>query len=167
MLRLQQLNLYLFFCISFSLLTACVSVQLPGSENKKSKGVNILEPSSPFQKIDLAGADEGWKSQNTGNTISYYSDCSNLNLSLERQREDTLTALPQSQVLSSQLIQHDNREALLTEAEGSLEGIPMQMIFVNYTKNACRYTLTYAGRKTKINQERSVFEKFKTGFHAP
>lgn len=148
------------------LLSSCVSVKLT-PDVQKAKGLSYRAPGGTFYEVSLAAADKAWKSSKTGNTISYFSECSSSPLSLEQLRDDVLSSLPKAQVLASDVVQHDDREALLSLIEGRLEGIPMRISLLVYQKNGCRYSLSLTGRKNLFDQELDEFTAFEKGFKAP
>ena len=162
----QQLRFVFTILIFQSLLTACVSVKL-GPEVQKSKGISYSSPSSTFSEVSLAPADRAWKSNQTGNTISYFSECSSVYAPLEQMREDALGSLPKSQLLDSKTVQQDDREALLSLMEGKVEGIGVKMSQLVFQKNGCRYSLNYIGRQDQFAKELPNFDQFIKGFHAP
>lgn len=143
-------------------------MQLPGGEAPKAKQLHVDPPSSSlFQKIDLSGADAAWKSKQTANTISYQTDCSVNVIPIEKQRADVLSTIPNAKLTSSRISEFDERESILSDVEGKVDGIPLQLQILNYSKNGCRYTVTYAGKKKNFESELDIFNKFLNGFRAP
>lgn len=158
--------LIIIFCLI--LFSSCISVQLPGGEAQKSKQLRVEAPTSAeFQKIDLSGADAAWKSKQTANTISYQTDCTVNVIPIEKQRNDVLSTIPNAKLISSQVSEFDERESILSDVEGKIDGIPLRLQILNYSKNGCRYTVTYAGKKKNFASELDVFNKFLNGFRAP
>lgn len=149
-----------------TLLSACVSVKLT-PDVQKAKGLSVEAPGGAFSEVSVAAADRAWKSSKTGNTISYFSECSASGANLEQMRDDVLASLPKAQVLASDIVQHDDREGLLSLIEGRLEGIPMRISLLVYVKNGCRYSLSLTGRKAVFDQDLNEFTRFQKGFKAP
>jgi hypothetical protein len=149
-------------CLSLS---SCVSVKLAPEVEKSTR--TVFTPPAGFVEAKIPPADQAWKSPKTGNTISYFSECGNLASSLEQTRDDVLATLPKSKLISSQTIEHDEREALDSLLEGKVEGIPIKMALFLYQKNGCRYSLSYTGRKSLFDQELEQFRGFQKGFRAP
>lgn len=147
-------------------LSSCVSVKLT-PDVQKAKGLSYRAPGGAFSEVSLPAADKAWKSSKTGNTISYFSECSGGTPSLEQMRDDVMGSLPKAQILASDVIQHDDREGLLSLIEGRLEGIPMRISLLVYVKNGCRYSLSLTGRKTVFDSELPEFTAFEKGFKAP
>lgn len=154
------MTLCLFLC------TACVSVKLT-PDVEKSKHVAYPPPSNNFEEISVPPADRAWKSRKTGNVISYFTECSPTAVSLEALRDGVLQSMPKAQILSSEVVQHDDREALDSVVEGRVEGVPVQMSLLVYQRNGCRYTLSYSARKEGFETELSEFQRFERGFRAP
>ena len=146
--------------------SGCISVNL-NKETPKSKGLSVSAPGTPFQGISLPAADRAWKSDRTGSTISYFSECQSSLTSPERLRDDALLSLPNAKILDSQPLEFDGREALRSSAEGKVEGVPVKLSLLTYQKNSCRYTLSYVARANVYNQELSSFDSFIKGFSAP
>ena len=162
----QQLRTVFLLFFFLQTLGGCVSVKL-SPEIQKSKGVSIVTLSSNFLEISLAPADRAWKSSRTGNTISYFSECSTTYIPLEQLRDDALGSLPKGQLIESKVTQIDEREALASSMWGKIEGINVKMSQLVYQKNGCRYSLSYTGREDQFDLEQSEFQKFIQGFHAP
>ncbi len=159
--------LHLVACIFLGLsLPGCVSFNV-GKEIPKSKGVLVREPGRPFREVVLAGADRAWKSDSSGNTISYFSECSNQPSTLERFRNDSLVSLPGASIRESKSIDFDGREGLHSLVEGKVDGIPVRLSLVNYQKNGCSYALTYVARPALFESEVAEFNRFTEGFKAP
>jgi len=149
-----------------TVLAGCISVNLT-KEIPKSKGLRVSPPSSPFREAALAAADQAWKSDATGSTISYFSECAAAPTTPERLRDDALASLPAAKILESQTLEFDGREALRSQAEGKVEGIALRVSLLTYQKNSCRYTISYAARSSVFSQELGRFDDFLKGFSAP
>ncbi|MFN7729555.1 MAG: hypothetical protein ACK5P7_10405 [Bdellovibrio sp.] len=146
--------------------SGCISVNL-NKDTPKSKGLVVSAPASPFRDISLPAADRAWKSDRTGSTISYFSECQASLASPERLRDDALASLPGAKVIDSQSFDFDGREALRSSAEGKVEGVSVKLSLLTYQKNGCRYTLSFVARANVYNQELLIFEGFIKGFSAP
>jgi hypothetical protein len=133
----------------------------------KSRKVVFTNPAAPFAPTDIAPADQAWKSSKTGNTISYFSECSRDQVPLERMRDDVLLSMPEAKVVSNESRNFDDREALDSTIEGKLEGIPVRIRLLVYQKNGCRYSLSYSCRTSTFDREVSSYQEFEKGFRAP
>ncbi|UXR64252.1 hypothetical protein EZJ49_14385 [Bdellovibrio bacteriovorus] len=154
-------------CILSVLLASCVSVNLPGRKSVPAKGVEFSAPSSPFKAIDSASSDKAWLSGATGNTISFVSDCGGADPSLQQMETESLAALSNLDVKTSDSVMFNGREARQTVATGTVDGIAVQLALVVFKKNNCNYTLSYGGVQKQFAAEQNHFEQFKAQFKAP
>lgn len=152
----------------FLLLGSCVSVSLPGKKVISAKDVAYESPSSPFKEFKMTNVDKAWLSERTGNTISYFSECGNMaDPSLEILESDALAAMNDVDVLKSENILFNGREARQTLASGKLDGVAVKMSLLLLKKNGCNYTLSFGGTAAQFVHEESIFEQFKKNFRAP
>lgn len=159
---------HFIICILFLLLGSCVSVSLPGKKVVSATDVHFDAPPSPFKEIKMANVDKAWLSGKTANTISYFSECGNpADPSLETLETDALSAINDIDVLKSENVQYNGREARQTIVAGKLDGVPVKMSLLLLKKNGCNYTLSYGGTASQFLQEESLFENFKRNFKAP
>lgn len=153
----------------FSLLVllgaGCVSVNIKPSAPTRSSDYKLREPQAPFVKMTNEQADQAWQSSQSGNTIAVLSECSEQkDPSLLTLESETIQALTNYQVISSESFQFQDRGARRSLVEGTVDGIPVRMDVVVVKKNACSYTLTYMGRANGFEKDRSAFEQFLMGF---
>ena len=155
------------FIIFLFLLSSCVSVQLPQSSGKKADSIEYKAPSTPFKKIDDKTADASWNSQKTGNSISFLTDCNNNDTAIEQMKSDTINTLSKLKIIKDETTTFNNREALVTTAQGELDGIPVQMKVLVFKKNSCSFLLTYVAVKKSFDIELNIFNNFLEGFKVP
>lgn len=154
--------------LSCLLYGGCVSVQLPGGKVTPAKDVQLSEPSSPFDKIKASNADRAWLSSKTGNTISYLSECGGPgDMSLQAIETESLSAMNKLQIIASETLIYNGREARQSISKGEIDGVPVQMALLIFKKNGCTYTMTYGGLQKQFPAELADFEKFKVDFKAP
>lgn len=163
---IRPLATFFLGLLMLPLLASCVSVKL-SSGVEKAKGVVVPAPGGAFEDVRLLPADRAWKSARTGNTISYFTECSSTLVPLERMRDDYLSNLPESKLVRSENLRHDGREALSSVLEGVVEGIPVKVSLFLYQKSGCRYSLVYTARSSLFDQETAEFSRFREGFSAP
>jgi len=148
--------------------SACVSVNLKTNAPTKSEAYGFTNPPRPFFKMKSDQADHAWQNEKTGNTIAVLSECSeSRDPSLTSLEGETIQALTNYQVAKTQELTYQARAARRTLAEGSLDGIPVMMDILTFKKNSCAYTLTYMGRASGFEKERSAFDNFLKGFVVP
>ncbi|XGC80438.1 hypothetical protein ACES2L_13990 [Bdellovibrio bacteriovorus] len=161
-------NHYLVIFILGLLLSGCVTVQLPGGKVTSAKDVEYKQPAGAFKEIKNADADKSWISANTGNTISYFTECGGkAEPTLNDLENDAFAALSDSKVLSSEEVNYNERAARQSRASGKLDGVPVELSLIVFQKNGCNYTLTYGGLAKSFSVEAAAFEEFKNNFKAP
>lgn len=159
---------HLKYFIMSLLLSSCVSVELPSGKITPANGVEYTSPGGAFNEIKAKNADKTWLSSKTGNTISYLSECGNTSEpSLQSIETESLSAISKLEILKSDTITFNGREARQTVSAGTIDGVPVAMSLLIFKKNGCNYTLSYGGLEKQFNLEKDEFEKFKQGFKAP
>lgn len=155
-------------CIMSLLLGSCVSVQFPGGKSTSAKDVEFKAPAAPFKEITTSKADKTWLSSQTGNTISFFSECGSSNdPSLSQIENESLSALSNLEIVKSEELTYNSRAAHQTIARGKVDGIPVQISLLVFKKNGCNYTLSYGGVQVQFSSEEPAFEDFKRYFKAP
>jgi len=149
------------------LLSSCVSVQLPNGKTTSAKDVQYKEPEEPFDSIKAVNADKTWQSKKTGNTISYLSDCGGSDPSLQSIEADSLSALNNMKIVSTENLIYNGREARQSISTGDIDGVPVQLALMIFKKNGCNYTLSYGGIQKQFKSELKFYETFKAEFKAP
>ncbi len=168
MLQWWTLKFKNYFLIVPLVLSGCVSVNLGPGKAKKSDGVQVTAPPSQFKSVDPLHADEAWQSRETGNTISYFSECQSQNEStIEAMAADSLAALSDPVVLKEQKLTYNQREAQRSSAKGTVDGVQVLLDVLVFKKNGCNYTITYSGIAAKFPRETKDFEDFLQRFKAP
>lgn len=156
----------LFFVLFLG--NACVSVNIPKGKIEKSKGVEFVAPTHPFERLDPAAADGAWQNKSNGNSISYFSSCGDPgDPSLETVSRELFSDLRNLKVLRSENLSFNGREALDSEVEGSLDGVPTRIHSLVFKKNGCLYTLSYIGVSRAFTSDQNQFEQFLRNFRAP
>jgi len=156
------------FCGIALIAGACVSVKIPTGSGTPSKDVKYTQPHSPFDEIKVLSGDKAWLSAKTGNTISFLSDCNgNTDPSLQQLESEPLGVLDKLKILENKTMTYNGREALKTEAQGEIDGIPVKTLLLVFKKNNCNYTLSYGGILKNFDSEKNIFESFAENFKAP
>lgn len=154
--------------ILFTLMSACVSVNVRPPASKRAADLQFVDPAKPFKKQSNDNADNVWQSQKTGNTIAVISECKTpIEVPLQSLENDTIYAMTDAKILNTSEITYNDRAAIETTASGLMDGIDIQMKVVTFKKNSCNFILTYVGRSKNFVPEESVFENFLKGFIAP
>lgn len=147
---------------------SCISVQLPKEKIAKNAQVTATAPGAPFSEIKAEMADKIWLSSNTGNSISYLSECSNQDdKSLDQFQRDVLSALQNPQTASSEKIKFQGREAQKSLTHGMVDGVKVSVWTLIFAKGNCSYSFSYVGLTSKIDSELKIFETFLQGIEVP
>lgn len=150
------------------LLPGCVSVNIGPKGPVKSEGVAFVAPVSPFEVLKDAKADGAWKNARTGSSIGYLSSCGDASdTSLEGAMNEMFSGLQNLKTVSSEPTRFNGREALVSEVEGTAEGVRTRVRAIVFKKNGCLYTLSLVGLVNGFEQDRSIFDGFAKGFRAP
>lgn len=168
MTNIKTLVQLLIVGIGATTLTACISVNIGPKGPEKSKNVVALAPPAPYQALKGARADGAWQNPQDGNSISYLSTCNEQSdPSLEAATEELISAFGSTKTLSQKKLEFDGRDALDTEAEARVEGVPTKIRALVYKKNGCLYTLSLIGVSKSFGKGIPAFESFVRGFQAP
>ncbi|MCB0371022.1 MAG: hypothetical protein KDD45_16770 [Bdellovibrionales bacterium] len=155
------------FILLLCTLPSCISIGLSKSA-EPAKDVRYTTPKSPFKEHNTKTGDRVWLSQETGNTLSYISDCSvNTDPSLESIESDALSGIENLKIISTQKQNYNDRESLDTTAEGQVDGVSIRIEVISLKKNSCNYNIIYAGKVNNFEKEISYFKNFKESFNAP
>lgn len=148
-------------------LAGCVSVQLPSLDGTRASSVEFQAPASPFSQLKSDIADKAWMSSQTGNTISYLSDCgAKLDPSLDQLIDESAQSLD-TPVVKSEALTFNHRAAKIASVDGVVDGIPMKLKLLVLKKNDCNYTLSYTAKPSAYDREVQAFETFTQSFKAP
>ena len=152
----------------FLVFASCVSVNLKSNPPTKSEGYSFQAPSRDFVRLKGGHTDHAWQNQQTGNTIAVLSECSeSRDPSLSTLESETVQAMNNTEILQTKESHFQGRASRRSVAQGSLDGIAVKMDILTFKKNACAYTLTYMGRSSVFESEKSAFEDFVKGFIVP
>jgi len=164
----RQSLFYLILILVGSLLSSCVSVNLPSQGPERSKVYKFSDPKSPFEVIQLTQVDRAWRNKSTGNAISILSDCkSGADMPLPAVSDSVLQPLESKEELSQSKLHYNGRAALQTEAKGQIDGVLSQVELVIFRKDNCLYILTYTGVAEKFALDKGVFKNFIAEFKVP
>ena len=150
------------------ILFGCVSVNLDSGVTKKAEKIELTEPTLNFVKIKNKTVDQAWQNVKNGNTIAYLSECnSKSDPTLKTLQDENLSALTNIEIIDSKELTFNDREALLTTANGLVDGVGIRIRLLIFKKNGCNYTVSFVGRKKFFLADEMSFSKFIEGFKAP
>lgn len=148
--------------------TGCVTVDVGSSKSEPAKNVDYTAPSAPFKPSTTKNSDKLWISAESGNSLSYLSDCGgSQEPTLEQLENEALSSLVDLKILQTEKLDYNNREALKTLAEGKIDGVKVKMSLLTLKKNNCNYTLIYGGVAKNFDKELPQFQSFLKNFRAP
>jgi hypothetical protein len=160
--RLAAVSLTFLVCVS------CISVNVGFKPPASSKGVVFRSPASPFQPLSQTRADGAWKNKANGNSISFHSACQDpADPPLEAALKEMLGEIEDLKTIRNRTVSFNAREAIDSEVEGKLDGIPTRIRSLVFKKNDCLYTITHIGLPAFFEQDRERFEEFLGSFQAP
>lgn len=147
----------------------CISVNLGGKdESKRAAGVQVTEPTSPFEVDKRMDVDGSWKNHKNGNSISYISDCQDpSDPPLEGIIDGALAGLNELKLESNESPTIQGREARRVMASGKVDGVPSKIDLLVFKRNHCIYILSYVGVQKAFSENFAQFDKFISGFRAP
>ncbi|MCH2533310.1 MAG: hypothetical protein MK008_02585 [Bdellovibrionales bacterium] len=156
----QFLLLYLFFN------TACVSIDIPKNELRKSSNYSFVQPNEDdFKVADSKELDHLWVHKENGNSISILSDCStSYDPSLQQLKNGITSGINNLQTKSSNYKTYNKRKALFTHIQGDVDGVMSEFDLVIFKKNGCVYTLTHVATKNSYSITKDSFNKFVSNF---
>lgn len=145
----------------------CVSVKLPTTVVEKAKNVGFKAPSAPFKSAKSPSSDEMWVSTKTASTISFFTSCSPSEPALKTIRTTAFSSLENIEISKEESISYNEREALKSNIDGKMEGVPVKIQFLVFKKNSCSYHLSYVALKENFEKELSIFTSFVNNFRVP
>lgn len=80
---------------------------------------------------------------------------------------DAISVLEEKHSDTTTPVLFNGRQGLMIFSEGFVDGVPIKMQVLVFKRNACNYTLTYAGVAKNFSQEVSHFEQFLKSFTTP
>jgi hypothetical protein len=145
-----------------------VAVNIGPGKPTKAESAKFDTPPTPFQEIRHASFDKAWKSKDTGNTIAYLSECkAGDDTSLKNLENESTSVLDNRQIISTQDLEYNDRQAIRSSAQGFVDGVPVSMEILIFKKNDCTFTLSFVGRKSKLAADLPIFQNFLDRFKVP
>ena len=160
----------LFLALCF---TSCISFDFGSLKDQTASGVVFQPPSSPYKKVIKKGMDLAWENPKTGDTLSFFSNCSTAVefSSVAHFQKELLDGLKKFRVLSQRRGLHQGLRARfvsLKQLSSSPEKMNMRLFL--FKKENCFYAvsfLTVPSAKADSPGRQKVFEKFIREFRAP
>lgn len=159
------------FFISLSLSVSqwgCVSIPIEKDKNIKDSSIQFQAPPHPYIDFDAKDLDKAWKSRQTGNSISYFSDCNPDNdpnfLTI---RNGLIADLHSHEILKESYIDFNQRKALESTVFGKVDGVDTKIKLIILKKNSCLYILTYVALIQNFERGLPDFNSFTSHFKVP
>ncbi len=151
---------------------SCVSIDISKTNQVRDSNIKFHAPDKPYQVAPLSSVDGAWRNTETGDSISYISECdSSTDPSLDSIHKGILQGIENLKIVSSEYKKYNSRQALFTTVNGELDGIGTQMQFVIFKKNQCIYVLTnisyMKGANTNGATSSQDFQIFLEKFEVP
>lgn len=153
------------YAISSLTLCSCISIGLGPSKPTPSKDISFQKPSSAFQEVDVANVDHAWRNNKNGNSISYFSDCTDkTDPSLQSLQTGILQGVQDIKFEKQDSIEYNGRAALASVVVGRVDGVETKLSFIVFKKNSCIFILNYVGVKNYFHENEKDFIQFTKGF---
>lgn len=157
----------IFAIFALSILSSCVSVNVPFGPVPKAEKAYATKPAAPFSSFVTSTADEAWISDKTGNTISYLSECKESAERIEDVALDAAKVIEKSKVIKASKGLIDSRDSYDLVVLGKVDTHKVKMAISVFRSKNCTFSLTYGGLEEHFDSELKEFELFKLGFRAP
>lgn len=153
---------FLTFCLS------CISFSPSKIEKKEPQGISFSAPHNPYLEFKLETADRAWQNPQTGNTISYMSDCDgSSDQSLDTLFLSAVEGIENLKISDQRKITFNQREALETSLLGRVDGVGIQVRLIIFKKNNCTFNLSYIGSLSTFMKGYNDFVAFVKEFKVP
>jgi hypothetical protein len=146
----------------------CINLKLGDATPQRAADIEFIEPKGPYVLFKDTEADKSWQSNQTGNVIAMFSDCSKgSDKALTLALKEISKGFDRLEENSSKTFFYNGREALYGHFRGHIDGIKVSMESLVFNKNKCFYQLSFSGVTTQYDREKEFFEKFVKEFRAP
>ncbi len=147
---------------------SCISFSPSKAEKRIAKGVVFATPKNPYVEFHLESADHAWQNPQTGNTISYMSNCDGSgDQSLETLFDSSIEGIDNLKITDQRKTPFNLREALETSLLGKVDGVGIQARLIIFKKNNCTFNLSYIGSLSSYMKGYGDFANFVKEFKVP
>lgn len=162
---------YLKFLVAAFFLTQC-SVMGPVREDKAAQGYQVGELGSAWERMGEKGKEkdsemgQAFRHKKSGAVIAVNSICYRYETeSLQSLTKQLTQPLGAKEVIEEKTYSLDGRDAYETRVKGTLDGVPVEAVFVALRKNRCLFDFSLNASPHLKQADIDSFEKFKSGFH--
>jgi hypothetical protein len=142
---------------------SCIQVPLGNTATESYKKIKLKAPKN-FTPVKASGSDQAWIKSKNGNIISYRTECPSQVRSVEAHFNNISSDFLNSEVLSIDRFQFNNRTALRYKFTGDLESIKTSYDLVGFKKYGCLFIIAHNGRDGALSETSKDFEQFLEDF---
>lgn len=154
-----------FFAANLLVLCSCVSIDIGSSKPVPSKDITFATPAAVFKETDVPHVDKAWRNNKNGNSISFFSDCSDKSdPSLDSLQTGILQGVQDLRFEKHEEVDYNGRAALHSVVDGKVDGVATKLEFMVFKKNSCIFILNYVGVKARFAENEKDFAQFMKGF---
>lgn len=155
---------FLLSLTTISLLsTHCVQIPLGNSKPKSYKKVDFKAPKD-FSPLKASSSDQAWIQNQSGNIISYRSECPTEVRNLQSFSENLRTDFTNEKLVTEKNFRFNNREAVRQSFTAEIESIKTAFDLVVFKKYGCLFIITHNGTLEALNKTADDFESFLSSF---
>ncbi len=157
---------FLAILVLSGLATGCRHGELRGNVFTKSDvRYRIGELPPAWQPASLNDNDLVWLAKDTGHWIALNSTCDSYqDAPLPVLTQHLLMGFTERQLIKQETVPLDGREALRSQYQAKLDGVPIELLLVVMKKNRCIYDFTYVSPAGRFAEKLADFEQFLRGF---
>lgn len=152
--------------LSVVLLGACKTSGLhDGWFAKDGTRYRVAAPTTGWNKVNFNDNDLAWASVETGDLLAMNATCNDHgDPPLEVLTNHLLFGFTERKTLKAVKEMIDGREALRSEVEAMLDGVPVDLEFVVLKKNGCVHDFTHVSARGALGKHHPAFEALVTSF---
>ncbi len=132
----------------------------------KSKDYDLNLKSQEWKSIDPDSSDHAFENSSTHSIMLVNSQCEKYeSSSLDKLNSGMMSGIDNLQVINKESTKFASRDALLMQAKGSLDGVPVFLKTLTLRKDRCLYDLVLiANSQDTLKKDDSAFEELLKGF---
>ena len=125
----------------------------------------VVSPGAAWKPVRLQTADLSWFQPTTGSTLLVNSNCKGVkDVPLHSLTQHLLIGMTEKKIRSQEIIPFSNREALETEAQSKVDGVPHRMKMLVFKKDGCVYDLVFTAHPNFYEEDLAAYARTKGSF---
>jgi len=155
------------FTIVSLLVCGCASSGLDGNIYRGDGfAFRVVEPTDGWQRVTATDAALAYRNENGHGTILINARCGldGDDVPLRSLTQHLFLQFTDREVKTQKVVPFDGREAMHTQLEAKLDGVPMSYDVWVLKKDGCIYDLLYVALPTSFQHERASFDALVRGF---